>query len=136
MNFRNVQFSQIYKPNETYFIDDLKAESDNVIRTLQRLEEAREQLENYLATISSRATEVLNIEYEYFIHFYRYQRDRVIYEVNVIEVVKGTEKKYYWNNKKMKIKENNSFFGSERTEAFKKAAELSKKYNCEIVKNF
>ena len=97
MYFRNVQFSQIYKPNETYFIDELKAESDNVIRTLQRLEEAREQLENYLATISSRATEVLNIEYEYFIHFYRYQRERVIYEVNVIEVVKGTEKKYYWN---------------------------------------
>lgn len=136
MYFRNVQFSQIYKPNETYFIDDLKAESDNVIRTLQRLEEAREQLENYLATISSRAAEILELEYEYFIHFYRYERDRIIYEVNVIQVVKGTEKKYSWNNPKMQQVEHHKYFGKDRKEAFKKAAELSKKYNCEIVKNF
>ena len=60
-------FSPCYDIDETYHIEELKDESDYVIRELKRLEEEKQKLEKYLSEISNRASEVLQLEYYYFI---------------------------------------------------------------------
>ena len=64
-------FSPCYDIDETYHIEELKDESDYVIRELQRLEEEKQKLEKYLSEISNRASEVLQLEYYYFIEVRR-----------------------------------------------------------------
>ena len=58
--FRN--YTTIYEPENTYFIEDLKTESDYVIQELKRLEKEKQKLEKYLSEISNRAIEVLKEE--------------------------------------------------------------------------
>lgn len=134
--FRN--YSVVYDIEETYHIEDLKSESDYVIKELNRIEEERKKLERYLKEISNRANEVLQLEYYYFIKVTR-EKDydnKINYYTNVCKCVMGNDGKGY-QNRKVRYVENFIFEGRERRKALEKAEELKKEYNAvEIRKNF
>ena len=64
-------FSPCYDIEETYYLEELKTESDYVIQELKRLEKEKEKLEKYLSEISNRAIEVLQLNYYYFVEVRR-----------------------------------------------------------------
>ena len=131
-------FSPCYDIDETYHIEELKDESDYVIRELQRLEEEKQKLEKYLSEISNRASEVLQLEYYYFIEVRREKNfdNKVNYFAVVKKCVVGDDGKYY-NNRKVKTINSFKFAGKERNLAIKKANELLIEYNTkDLRKNF
>ena len=131
-------FSPCYDIDETYHIEELKDESDYVIRELKRLEEEKQKLEKYLAEISSRATEVLQLNYYYFIEVERTKNydNKIVYFTLVKKCVAGNDGKYY-NNRKVKTIKSFKFAGKERNLAIKKANELLIEYNTkDLRKNF
>lgn len=136
MYFYPVRFTQTYNPAETYFIEQLKTEDESIENTLKRLKEAEQQLLRYRQQVSNRASEVLQLEYVYFVDIRRYERNRINYDVRLIKTIKEKELKYFYNDKQMLEIEYFNFTGKERKQALEKAEELSKKYNCSIVKNF
>ena len=134
--FRN--YTTIYEPENTYFIEDLKTESDYVIQELKRLEKEKQKLEKYLSEISNRASEVLQLEYYYFIEVRREINfnNKVIYFAVVKKCVVGDDGKS-WNNRKVKTVQSFKFAGKERNSAIKKANELLIEYNTkDLRKNF
>ena len=134
--FRN--YTTIYEPENTYFIEDLKKESDYVIQELKRLEKERQELEKYLSEISKRASEVLQLEYYYFIEVRREKNfnNKINYFAVVKKCVLGDDGKYY-NNRKVKTIKSFKFVGKERNQALNKANELMKEYNTkDLRKNF
>ena len=134
--FRN--YTTIYEPENTYFIEDLKTESDYVIQELKRLEKEKQKLEKYLSEISNRASEVLQLEYYYFIEVRREKNfnNKVNYFAVVKKCVVGDDGKA-WNNRKVKTIKSFKFSGKERNLALKKADELLKEYNTkDLRKNF
>ena len=131
-------FSPCYDIDETYHIEELKDESDYVIRELQRLEEEKQKLEKYLSEISNRAIEVLQLNYYYFIEVRREKNfnNKVNYFAVVKKCVVGDDGKYY-NNRKVKTIKSFKFAGKERKQALNKANELMKEYNTkDFRKNF
>ena len=131
-------FSPCYDIDETYHIEELKDESDYVIRELKRLEEEKQKLKKYLAEISNRASEVLQLEYYYFIEVRRQINfnNKVNYFAVVKKCVAGDDGKA-WNNRKVKTVQSFKFAGKERNSAIKKANELLKEYNTkDLRKNF
>ena len=131
-------FSPCYDIDETYHIEELKDESDYVIRELQRLEEEKQKLEKYLSEISNRASEVLQLEYYYFIEVRRQINfdNKVNYFAVVKKCVVGDDGKFY-NNRKVKTIKSFKFTGKERNLAIKKANELLIEYNTkDLRKNF
>ena len=131
-------FSPCYDIDETYHIEELKDESDYVIRELQRLEEEKQKLKKYLSEISNRASEVLQLEYYYFIEVRRQINfdNKVNYFAVVKKCVVGDDGKYY-NNRKVKTVKSFKFAGKERKQALNKANELMKEYNTkDLRKNF
>ena len=131
-------FSPCYDIDETYHIEELKNESDYVIRELQRLEEEKQKLEKYLSEISNRASEVLQLEYYYFIEVRRQINfnNKVNYFAVVKKCVVGDDGKFY-NNRKVKTIKSFKFAGKERNLAIKKANELLIEYNTkDLRKNF
>ena len=131
-------FSPCYDIDETYHIEELKDESDYVIRELQRLEEEKQKLEKYLSEISNRASEVLQLEYYYFIEVRRQINfdNKVNYFAVVKKCVVGDDGKFY-NNRKVKTIKSFKFTGKERNSAIKKAKELLIEYNTkDLRKNF
>ena len=131
-------FSPCYDIDETYHIEELKNESDYVIRELQRLEEEKQKLKKYLAEISNRASEVLQLEYYYFIEVRREINfnNKVNYFAVVKKCVVGDDGKFY-NNRKVKTIKSFKFAGKERNLAIKKANELLIEYNTkDLRKNF
>ena len=131
-------FSPCYDIDETYHIEELKDESDYVIRELKRLEEEKQKLEKYLAEISNRASEVLQLEYYYFIEVRREKNfnNKINYFAVVKKCVVGDDGKFY-NNRKVKTIKSFKFTGKERNLALKKANELMKEYNTkDLRKNF
>ena len=134
--FRN--YTTIYEPENTYFIEDLKTESDYVIQELKRLERERQKLEKYLSEISNRAIEVLQLNYYYFIEVKREKNfnNKVNYFTVVRKCVVGDDGKA-WNNRKVKTIKSFKFTGKERNSAIKKAKELLIEYNTkDLRKNF
>ena len=134
--FRN--YTAIYEPENTYFIEDLKTESDYVIQELKRLEEEKQKLEKYLSEITNRANEVLQLEYYYFIEVKRNKNyfNKIEYIVSVKKCVVGDDGKA-WNNRKVKTIKSFKFTGKERNSAIKKAKELLIEYNTkDLRKNF
>ena len=131
-------FSPCYDIDETYHIEELKDESDYVIRELQRLEEEKQKLKKYLSEISNRASEVLQLEYYYFVEVRRQINfnNKVNYFAVVKKCVVGDDGKFY-NNKKVKTIKSFKFAGKERNLAIKKANELLIEYNTkDFRKNF
>ena len=131
-------FSPCYDIDETYHIEELKDESDYVIRELQRLEEEKQKLKKYLSEISNRASEVLQLEYYYFVEVRRQINfnNKVNYFAVVKKCVVGDDGKYY-NNRKVKTVKCFKFAGKERNLAIKKANELLIEYNTkDFRKNF
>ena len=131
-------FSPCYDIDETYHIEELKDESDYVIRELQRLEEEKQKLEKYLSEISNRAIEVLQLNYYYFIEVRREKNfnNKVNYFAVVKKCVVGDDGKFY-NNRKVKTIKSFKFAGKERNQALNKANELMKEYNTkDLRKNF
>ena len=131
-------FSPCYDIDETYHIEELKNESDYVIRELKRLEEEKQKLEKYLNEITSRANEVLQLEYYYFIEVKRNKNyfNKIEYIASVKKCVTGDDGKA-WNNRKVKTIKSFKFTGKERNLALKKANELMKEYNTkDLRKNF
>ena len=131
-------FSPCCDIDETYHIEELKNESDYVIRELKRLEEEKKELEKYLAEISNRALEVLQLNYYYFVEVRREINfnNKVIYFAVVKKCVVGDDGKFY-NNKKVKTIKSFKFAGKERNQAIKKANELLIEYNTkDLRKNF
>ena len=131
-------FSPCYDIDETYHIEELKDESDYVIRELKRLEEEKQKLKKYLAEISNRASEVLQLEYYYFIEVRREINfnNKVNYFAVVKKCVVGDDGKFY-NNRKVKTIKSFKFAGKERNLAIKKANELLIEYNTkDLRKNF
>ena len=134
--FRN--YTTIYEPENTYFIEDLKTESDYVIQELKRLEKEKQELEKYLSEISNRASEVLQLEYYYFVEVRREKNfnNKINYFAVVRKCVIGDDGKFY-NNRKVKTIKSFKFAGKERNSALKKADELLKEYNTkDLRKNF
>ena len=134
--FRN--YTTIYEPENTYFIEDLKSESDYVIQELKRLEKEKQKLEKYLSEISNRATEVLQLEYYYFIEVRREKNfnNKINYFAVVKKCVVGDDGKT-WNNRKVKTIKSFKFTGKERNLAIKKANKLLIEYNTkDLRKNF
>ena len=134
--FRN--YRTLYEPENTYFIEDLKTESDYVIQELKRLEKEKQKLEKYLSEISNRAIEVLQLEYYYFIEVRREKNfnNKVNYFAVVKKCVVGDDGKFY-NNRKVKTIKSFIFAGKERNLALKKADELLIEYNTkDLRKNF
>ena len=131
-------FSPCYDIDETYHIEELKNESDYVVRELKRLEEEKQELEKYLSEISNRAIEVLQLNYYYFVEVKREKNfnNNVIYFAVVKKCVVGDDGKT-WNNKKVKTVQSFKFTGKERNSAIKKANELLIEYNTkDLRKNF
>ena len=131
-------FSPCYDIDETYHIEELKDESDYVIRELQRLEEEKQKLEKYLSEISNRASEVLQLEYYYFVEVRREKNfnNKINYFAVVRKCVVGDDGKFY-NNRKVKTIKSFKFIGKERKQAIIKANELMKEYNTkDLRKNF
>ena len=131
-------FSPCYDIDETYHIEELKNESDYVIRELQRLEEEKQKLKKYLAEISNRAIEVLQLNYYYFVEVRRQINfnNKVNYFAVVKKCVVGDDGKFY-NNRKVKTIKSFKFAGKERKQAIIKANELMKEYNTkDLRKNF
>ena len=131
-------FSPCYDIDETYHIEELKNESDYVIRELKRLEEEKKELEKYLAEISNRALEVLQLNYYYFVEVRREINfnNKVNYFAVVKKCVVGDDGKFY-NNRKVKTIKSFKFAGKERNLAIKKANELLIEYNTkDLRKNF
>ena len=131
-------FSPCYDIDETYHIEELKDESDYVIRELQRLEEEKQKLEKYLSEISNRAIEVLQLNYYYFVEVRREINfnNKVNYFAVVKKCVVGDDGKFY-NNRKVKTIKSFKFAGKERNLAIKKANELLIEYNTkDLRKNF
>ena len=131
-------FSPCYDIDETYHIEELKDESDYVIRELQRLEEEKQKLKKYLAEISNRAIEVLQLNYYYFIEVRREKNfnNKINYFAVVKKCVVGDDGKFY-NNRKVKTIKSFKFTGKERNLAIKKANELLIEYNTkDLRKNF
>ena len=131
-------FSPCYDIDETYHIEELKDESDYVIRELQRLEEEKQKLKKYLAEISNRAIEVLQLNYYYFIEVRREKNfnNKINYFAVVKKCVVGDDGKFY-NNRKVKTIKSFKFSGKERNLAIKKANELLIEYNTkDLRKNF
>ena len=131
-------FSPCCDIDETYHIEELKNESDYVIRELKRLEEEKKELEKYLAEISNRALEVLQLNYYYFVEVRREINfnNKVIYFAVVKKCVVGDDGKFY-NNRKVKTIKSFKFAGKERNLAIKKANELLIEYNTkDLRKNF
>ena len=134
--FRN--YRTLYEPENTYFIEDLKTESDYVIQELKRLEKEKQKLEKYLSVISNRAIEVLQLNYYYFVEVRREINfnNKVIYFAVVKKCVVGDDGKFY-NNRKVKTVQSFKFAGKERNLAIKKANELLIEYNTkDLRKNF
>ena len=134
--FRN--YTAIYEPENTYFIEDLKSESDYVIQELKRLEKEKQKLEKYLSEISNRAIEVLQLNYYYFVEVRREINfnNKVNYFAVVKKCVVGDDGKFY-NNRKVKTIKSFKFAGKERNLAIKKANELLIEYNTkDLRKNF
>ena len=134
--FRN--YTTIYEIENTYFIENLKKESDYVIQELKRLEEEKQKLEKYLAEISNRAIEILQLNYYYFIEVRRQINfdNKVNYFAVVKKCVVGDDGKA-WNNRKVKTIKSFKFVGKERNLAIKKAKELLIEYNTkDLRKNF
>lgn len=134
--FRN--YTTIYEPENTYFIEDLKTESDYVIQELKRLERERQKLEKYLSEISNRAIEVLQLNYYYFIEVRREKNfnNKINYFAVVKKCVVGDDGKFY-NNRKVKTINSYKFAGKERNQALNKANELLIEYNTkDLRKNF
>ena len=131
-------FSPCYDIDETYHIEELKNESDYVIRELKRLEEEKKELEKYLAEISNRAIEILQLNYYYFVEVRRQINfnNKVNYFAVVKKCVVGDDGKFY-NNRKVKTIKSFKFAGKERNLAIKKANELLIEYNTkDLRKNF
>ena len=131
-------YTTVYDIEETYHIDELKVESDYVIRELKRLEEEKQKLEKYLAEINNRAIEVLQLNYYYFVEVRRQINfdNKVNYFAVVKKCVVGDDGKFY-NNKKVKTIKSFKFAGKERNQALNKANELMKEYNTkDLRKNF
>ena len=131
-------YTTVYDIEETYHIDELKVESDYVIRELKRLEEEKQKLEKYLSEISNRAIEVLQLNYYYFVEVRRQINfdNKVNYFAVVKKCVVGDDGKFY-NNKKVKTIKSFKFAGKERNQALNKANELMKEYNTkDLRKNF
>ena len=131
-------FSPCYDIDETYHIEELKNESDYVIRELQRLEEEKQKLEKYLSEISNRAIEILQLNYYYFVEVRRQINfdNKVNYFAVVKKCVVGDDGKFY-NNRKVKTIKSFKFAGKERNLAIKKANELLIEYNTkDFRKNF
>ena len=134
--FRN--YTTIYEPENTYFIEDLKKESDYVIQELKRLEEEKQELEKYLSEISNRAIEVLQLNYYYFVEIRRHINcdNKIRYFTSLKKCVFGNDGKFY-NNRKVKTIQSFKFIGKERKQAIIKANELMKEYNTkDLRKNF
>lgn len=130
-------FQQGYKPNETYFIEDLKKECDNVTDKIQEVKEVIEVLEAYKMELMQRSVEVLELEYNYQVEVYRnswnYDK-KVYYEAIVRKVVAGASK---GEREKYKQVEFKRFSGRERKEAIKQAELWASKYNVKVItKNF
>ena len=131
-------YTTVYDIEETYHIDELKVESDYVIRELKRLEEEKQKLEKYLAEINNRAIEVLQLNYYYFVEVRRQINfdNKVNYFAVVKKCVVGDDGKA-WKNRKVKTIKSFKFTGKERNLAIKKADELLKEYNTkDLRKNF
>ena len=131
-------FSPCYDIEETYHLEELKTESDYVIQELQRLEEEKQKLKKYLSEISNRASEVLQLEYYYFVEVRREKNfnNKINYFAVVKKCVVGDDGKFY-NNRKVKTIKSFKFTGKERNLAIKKANELLKEYNTkDLRKNF
>ena len=131
-------FSPCCDIDETYHIEELKDESDYVIRELQRLEEEKQKLKKYLSEISNRASEVLQLEYYYFVEVRREKNfnNKINYFAVVRKCVVGDDGKFY-NNRKVKTIKSFKFTGKERKQALNKANELMKEYNTkDLRKNF
>ena len=131
-------YTTVYDIEETYHIDELKVESDYVIQELKRLEEEKQKLEKYLAEISNRAIEVLQLNYYYFVEVRREINfnNKVNYFAVVRKCVVGDDGKFY-NNRKVKTIKSFKFAGKERKQAIKKANELLIEYNTkDLRKNF
>ena len=131
-------YTPVYDIEETYYLEELKTESDYVIQELKRLEEEKQKLEKYLSEISNRATEVLQLNYYYFIEVKREKNfnNKVNYFTVVRKCVVGDDGKA-WNNRKVKTVQSFKFAGKERNLAIKKANELLIEYNTkDLRKNF
>ena len=131
-------FSPCYDIEETYYLEELKTESDYVIQELKRLEEEKQKLEKYLSEISNRAVEVLQLNYYYFVEVRREINfnNKVNYFAVVKKCVVGDDGKA-WNNRKVKTIKSFKFAGKERNLAIKKANELLIEYNTkDLRKNF
>ena len=131
-------FSPCYDIEETYYLEELKTESDYVIQELKRLEEEKQKLEKYLSEISNRAIEVLQLNYYYFVEVRREINfnNKVNYFAVVKKCVVGDDGKA-WNNRKVKTIKSFKFAGKERNLAIKKANELLIEYNTkDLRKNF
>ena len=131
-------FSPCCDIDATYHIEELKNESDYVVRELKRLEEEKQKLEKYLAEISNRAIEILQLNYYYFVEVRREINfnNKIIYFAVVKKCVVGDDGKA-WNNRKVKTIKSFKFAGKERNQAIKKANELLIEYNTkDFRKNF
>ena len=88
-------YTPVYDIEETYHIDELKVESDYTTKEIKRLESELEKLEKYLNEITSRANEVLQLEYYYFIEVKRNKNyfNKIEYIVSVKKCVVGDDGK-------------------------------------------
>ena len=131
-------YTPVYDIEETYHIDELKVESDYTTKEIKRLESELEKLKKYLNEITSRANEVLQLEYYYFIEVKRNKNyfNKIEYHTSVKKCVVGDDGKA-WNNRKVKTIKSFKFTGKERNLAIKKANELLIEYNTkDLRKNF
>ena len=98
----------------------------------------KQKLKKYLSEISNRASEVLQLEYYYFVEVRRQINfnNKVNYFAVVRKCVVGDDGKFY-NNRKVKTVQSFKFTGKERNSAIKKANELLIEYNTkDLRKNF
>lgn len=122
---------------EIHHIEDLKRESDRIISEFKRIEEEKKELEQILANITNRATEILNYDYYYKCECWRregYSDKKIFYELIVYKIPKIDILENYTRSQILHLRIPG--LGGGKKKAIIKAAELKKEYNCIELKFF
>ena len=130
-----INYSPVYKPSETFHLEQLKKESGYCINHIKSLHEEIERMEKYLSVITQRAMEIMQYEYYYIVYVDRregYTDKKISYNVRVNKCVKGMNDR----STSMQVDFCSTSGRTGKKEALQKANEFKIKYNAIEIKTY